>query len=406
MSFPCPVPLCRHHTLEPFPMEALLKSHIDASEHAFIDVWQSGPSPLQIDDIGTDTITMFWQPVPGASHYELQAKEISNNESSSTIPSSTSSTPTTSTTASSSAWKTLSSTLTSTIVKKKKLKPSTTYIFRYRAIDRVYTGGCESPYSSPSDSVTTLSATTVRPTPPTVMKSDSTSITIQWNTIEHATSYDVHFRICSTPPFTWDHAATITGCAVKKKGLQANTKYEFRVRSSSSTSASESSSSDSIHSIWSVPSLPVATLADFNPFKQLLGTTLINSKNKSVSIDLLTGKKLIMLYFSASWCPPCRQFTPMLAKFYNEMKSKGRSLEIIFVSADRDITSFTEYMTNEHPWQAIPYISPSRTTTSSYFQVNGIPRLIVFNGKTGGIVCSNAVQSPLTESSLDTWEKM
>ena len=182
------------------------------------------------------------------------------------------------------------------------------------------------------------------------MKSDSTSITIQWNTIEQATSYDVHFRICSTPPFTWDHAATITGCAVKKKGLQANTKYEFRVRSSSSTSASESSSSDSIHSIWSVPSLPIATLADFNPFKQLLGTTLINSKNKSVSIDLLTGKKLIMLYFSASWCPPCRQFTPMLAKFYNEMKSKGRSLEIIFVSADRDVTSFTEYMTNEHPW--------------------------------------------------------
>ena len=76
MSFPCPVPLCRHHTLEPFPMEALLKSHIDASEHAFIDVWQTtGPSPLQIDDIGTDTITMFWQPVPGASHYELQAKD-------------------------------------------------------------------------------------------------------------------------------------------------------------------------------------------------------------------------------------------------------------------------------------------------------------------------------------------
>ena len=64
------------------------------------------------------------------------------------------------------------------------------------------------------------------------------------------------------------------------------------------------------------------------------------------------------------------------------------------------------YLRNEHPWFAIPYDSPSRTQASQYFQVNGIPRLIVFNGSTGAIVCSNAVGQPLNSTTLDQWEKM
>jgi hypothetical protein len=32
--------------------------------------------------------------------------------------------------------------------------------------------------------------------------------------------------------------------------------------------------------------------------------------------------------------------------------------------------------------------------------------LMVFNGATGAIVCDNAVQQPLTEASLDKWEKL
>ena len=44
------------------------------------------------------------------------------------------------------------------------------------------------------------------------------------------------------------------------------------------------------------------------------------------------------LYFSAHWCPPCRGFTPQLAKFYDEgLKDK---MEIVFCSSDKGQAQF------------------------------------------------------------------
>ena len=44
---------------------------------------------------------------------------------------------------------------------------------------------------------------------------------------------------------------------------------------------------------------------------------------------------VIGLYFSADWCPPCRGFTPRLAKEYERMKGEGKKIEIVFISSDR-----------------------------------------------------------------------
>ena len=51
---------------------------------------------------------------------------------------------------------------------------------------------------------------------------------------------------------------------------------------------------------------------------------LINGKALQRGADLsqvnateaLAGKQLVCFYFSAHWCPPCRQFTPILKDFY------------------------------------------------------------------------------------------
>jgi hypothetical protein len=49
---------------------------------------------------------------------------------------------------------------------------------------------------------------------------------------------------------------------------------------------------------------------------QVLGTThLINSNDDRVSIDSLVGKT-IALYFSASWCPPCRRYAALDVYIY------------------------------------------------------------------------------------------
>lgn len=54
-----------------------------------------------------------------------------------------------------------------------------------------------------------------------------------------------------------------------------------------------------------------------------------------VPLKALEGKT-ILLYFSAHWCPPCRQFTPMLISFYKQLRLQRGDFEIVFMSRDKD----------------------------------------------------------------------
>lgn len=44
--------------------------------------------------------------------------------------------------------------------------------------------------------------------------------------------------------------------------------------------------------------------------------------------DAIVGKKSIALYFSASWCKPCKEFTPRLVEMYNKKKAEGEDMEV------------------------------------------------------------------------------
>uniref|UniRef100_A0A7N0TER9 protein-disulfide reductase n=1 Tax=Kalanchoe fedtschenkoi TaxID=63787 RepID=A0A7N0TER9_KALFE len=66
---------------------------------------------------------------------------------------------------------------------------------------------------------------------------------------------------------------------------------------------------------------------------------LVRNDGSQVEIASLKGKK-IGLYFSSSWCGPCRSFTPKLVNMYSELSSKG-DFEIIFVTGDTDAESAT-----------------------------------------------------------------
>lgn len=98
--------------------------------------------------------------------------------------------------------------------------------------------------------------------------------------------------------------------------------------------------------------------------------------------DLNLGEKhIIGVYFSAHWCPPCRTFTPMLKKIYEECNSGTRKFEVIFVSLDRDKSQFEEYY-KEMPWYAVDYEKKEeRENFAEKCGVAGIPMLILFNSK-------------------------
>lgn len=127
---------------------------------------------------------------------------------------------------------------------------------------------------------------------------------------------------------------------------------------------------------------------------------ILTKKGNQSSAAALGPAKLIGVYFSAHWCPPCRQFTPMLAEMYDTIREEENDLipglgagqhafEVVFVSSDRDVKSFEEYYGSQ-PWMAIPF-SEGRTSQelSSKFSVSGIPALFILNGEDGSVVDSD-----------------
>eukprot|EP00727_Mastigamoeba_balamuthi_P006748 m51a1_g2694 DNA-dependent protein kinase catalytic subunit (2648) ;mRNA; r:766654-782327 len=109
--------------------------------------------------------------------------------------------------------------------------------------------------------------------------------------------------------------------------------------------------------------------------EQALGTSF-QGKSGAVGREALAGK-YVGLYFSGHWCGPCRGFTPQLAATYEKLRSAGKNIEIVFVSADNDQGAFDEYY-GEMPWIAVPYEDRARAQQlNELFEVEGIPTLVL-----------------------------
>ena len=50
--------------------------------------------------------------------------------------------------------------------------------------------------------------------------------------------------------------------------------------------------------------------------KKSLPEELLTKNGKISKEEIFKNNELIGIYFSAHWCPPCRQFTPILSNFY------------------------------------------------------------------------------------------
>ena len=85
----------------------------------------------------------------------------------------------------------------------------------------------------------------------------------------------------------------------------------------------------------------------------LFGNDVHDKAGNKVDLKTTCAGKVVGIYFSAHWCPPCRGFTPELAKFYNEHHA-GKNFEIIFVSSDQTEDQFKTYY-SEMPWLALSF---------------------------------------------------
>lgn len=106
----------------------------------------------------------------------------------------------------------------------------------------------------------------------------------------------------------------------------------------------------------------------------------------------LAGKKFLAVYYSGSWCGPCRAFTPELVKWYKRNRPKSELFELVFVSADRSADQMAEYMVDDKmPWPALEFSSIKMGNPIVGKGGPGIPSLVIFD----------AAGKPVAESYLN-----
>jgi len=163
-----------------------------------------------------------------------------------------------------------------------------------------------------------------------------------------------------------------------------------------------------------------------NKLEEILGDHLISNTGEAIPVASVGSKKMIIMYFSAHWCPvsfrrncrqarlsrtsssltflqPCRFFTPQLSAAYADYKKRiaeskdgleaDDSLEIVFVSSDSTMEEFEDYH-KEMAFPALPYGRRDlKENLSEKFGVEGIPTLVAINPQTGELMYSEEEDS-------------
>ena len=144
--------------------------------------------------------------------------------------------------------------------------------------------------------------------------------------------------------------------------------------------------------------------ANENWFAAKFPAKLIDKSGREVDAATALKGKMVAVYFSASWCPPCRKFTPELVKFYNKVNKAD--IELIFVSSDRSSEDMLGYMNKySMPWLCLPFDAPQKAALKKELKITGIPTLVVF-GKDGKLITRSARGDVMRSGAkaIDAWK--
>jgi nucleoredoxin len=101
----------------------------------------------------------------------------------------------------------------------------------------------------------------------------------------------------------------------------------------------------------------------------------------SIYADEQGRRPLLGLYFTASWCPPCQQFSPVLHRFTTQHKD---DFQVIVISHDHDQDAVQEYLHNKQGWFTVPFADfDRRRKLARLANVQMIPTLIIVDPYTG-----------------------
>jgi len=117
--------------------------------------------------------------------------------------------------------------------------------------------------------------------------------------------------------------------------------------------------------------------------------TCVNSSSKPLTRTIHGAEvgagsltPLIGFYFGASWCPPCRAFSPILSDF---AKCNAPDFSVIFVSVDHSAKESEEFLKGKS-FLSIPYESSVRQALLQRFAIRMFPTLVICDTRTGKVI--------------------
>jgi nucleoredoxin len=135
------------------------------------------------------------------------------------------------------------------------------------------------------------------------------------------------------------------------------------------------------------PTIPSSTpVSATNKIADRLDGKLVACNGRSLErfeASSLKGKKYLAIYFSASWCGPCKGFTPELVSWYNKHRSSLDKFDVIFVSRDHTKEDMLDYMKQDDmPWPALNFTKANQhSSLLEKYAGRGIPCLVVVDGE-------------------------
>ena len=148
----------------------------------------------------------------------------------------------------------------------------------------------------------------------------------------------------------------------------------------------------------------LAPLAAAKKTVVLLPEKLLDAQGREVSREILAGK-FVGVYVSASWCGPCRSFTPKLIKFRN---ANAKDFEVVLVGGDATSKAQANYMKKYGmPWPAVKNGSSAANLLVKKLKVQVIPYLVIL-APDGSVVTKGGKDDVDTTPSkaMAKWKKL